>query len=210
MKIIHKMSTIKNTLQFAVPLLEIVSDTARIDTEILLAHALKCTRTHLHTYPEEPLPLAVLVHFHQLLARRQLGEPVAYILQTREFWSMSLCVTPDTLIPRPETELIVETALQLLPADVALTVADLGTGSGAIALALAHERPLWNIYATDISNAALNIAKNNLKQLGVRELTFLLGDWCTALPKIGFDAILSNPPYLAEDDPHLKQNDLRF
>ena len=143
-----------------------------------------------------------------LLNRRINGELMAYILGHKEFWGLDFVVTKDTLIPRPESELLVEMALAALPKSK-LTIADLGTGSGAIALALASERPDWDIVAVDQSAAALAVAKQNAQHLSLNQVCFTQGSWCEALGKVKYDAIISNPPYIADKDPHLSQGDLR-
>jgi release factor glutamine methyltransferase len=145
-----------------------------------------------------------------LLDRRKRGEPVAYITGTREFWSIVLNVTPATLIPRPETELLVEKALEHIPRDAAWAIADLGTGSGAIALAIAKERPACRIVATDISSKAIEVAKSNADKIGVTNVEFRAGDWFTPLANNAFDMIVSNPPYIRAGDPHLLRGDVRF
>lgn len=182
---------------------------ARLETELLLMHVLNTSRSTLIAYPERTLDTTQHHHFTALLARRMRGEPIAYLLNEKEFWSLPLHVTPDTLIPRPETELLVECMLQQLPHSTQ-HIADLGTGSGAIALALAHERPNWQIAATDRSPATLAIAQNNAQRLGITHITFHCGDWHTALPPHQYNAIASNPPYLRADDPHLQQGDVRY
>ncbi|GAP66110.1 (protein release factor)-glutamineN5-methyltransferase [Mizugakiibacter sediminis] len=149
--------------------------------------------------------------FAALLARRLAGEPVAYLVGRRGFWSLELEVTPATLIPRAETERLVELALARLPADAAARVADLGTGSGAIALAIARERPRARVVATDASAEALAVARRNAARLGLGNVVFAQGDWCAALGEArDFDLIVSNPPYIAAGDPHLGEGDLRF
>ena len=145
-----------------------------------------------------------------LLDRRKRGEPVAYIIGTREFWSMALKVTPATLIPRPETELLVEKALEHIPHDAAWTIADLGTGSGAIALALAKERPHSRFIAIDIAPAALEVAKSNARKFGLTNIEFRADDWFAPLAGEALNMIVSNPPYIRAGDPHLKQGDVRF
>lgn len=186
-----------------------VSATPRLDAEVLLTHALDETRSYLYTWPDKRLTSRQLLKFETLLKRRLRGEPVAYITGQREFWSLELHVTPATLIPRPETERLVELALQRIPVDTSVRVADLGTGSGAIALALARERPLANVIATDNNLAALAVAAGNAKRLGVT-VEFRQGDWCAALDAEQFFLIASNPPYVAATDPHLRRRDLRF
>ncbi len=176
---------------------------AALDAQLLLAHALERSRSWLLAHTEEPLGTAVSTVFAALLARRVAGEPLAYITGMREFWSLSLRVSPAVLVPRPETELLVERALALLPA-AAARVADLGTGSGAIALALATERSQWQITATDQSLAALAVAAANAQALGLRNLRFLAGDWFAALAGERYALLVSNPPYVAESDPALR------
>lgn len=186
------------------------SDTPTLDAELLLIHILKVSRTYLIIHPEQQLSAEQRQQFVNFLRRRQQGEPVAYITGHQGFWSLDLQVSKDTLIPRPETELLIELALQQLPQNSAIKVADLGTGSGAIALALASERPAWQIYATDTSTAALKIAQQNALNLALSRIRFFQGDWFDALPSHDFTAIISNPPYLAENDPHLHASGLPF
>ena len=200
--------SIRQLLKQATSLL--ASDTARLDAEVLLAHALGKTRSHLHAWPEKHLSTGQQTRFQQLLQARIQGEPVAYLTGQREFWSLMLAVTPATLIPRPETETLVALALQVIPADKATLIADLGTGSGAIALAIAHERPLSLVLATDISAAAIKTATVNAQQLGITNIEFHSGDWCEPLSQRQCDVIVSNPPYIKETDPHLQSGDVRF
>ncbi len=183
---------------------------ARLDAEVLLAHALDAPRTRLHGWPEAPVPAARAAHFRTLVARRAHGEPVAHLTGCREFWSLPLEVTPDTLIPRPETELLVEVALTLVDGDGAITAADLGTGSGAVAAALSSERPAWRLVATDVCPRALAVAARNVQRLGLANVTLRSGDWLDALGGERFALIVANPPYIACDDPHLERGDLRF
>jgi release factor glutamine methyltransferase len=180
------------------------------EAEILLAHVLGKSRTYLHTWPERVLTSDEQTGFEALLERRARGEPVAYLVGTRGFWSLDLAVTVDTLIPRPETELLVEQALARIPPDADWAIADLGTGSGAIALALAHERPHCRVVATDRSAAALAVARGNAERLGIANVCFREGAWYAPLAGERFHVIVSNPPYIAEDDPHLDQGDLRY
>jgi len=186
------------------------SDSARLDAEILLACVLGKPRSHLHAWPERELPPVTRTQFAALLARRVAGEPIAHLTGMREFWSLPLAVTPDTLIPRPETETLVALALEKIPAGSTARIADLGTGSGAIALAIAYERPGCEVTATDLSTAAITVARRNARQLGINNVTFLVGNWCEPLPATPFDLIVSNPPYIAQGDPHLVQGDVRF
>lgn len=183
---------------------------ARLDAEVLLAHALDKPRSHLRAWPERVLTAEQAARYEELVTRRAGGEPVAHILGRREFWSLDLDVTPATLIPRPETELLVELALARIPADAALAVADLGTGTGAIALAVARERPRCRVTATDRSAAALEVARRNAARLGIGGIDFRHGAWYAPLAGRRFDLILSNPPYVRTDDPHLAQGDVRF
>ncbi len=183
---------------------------ARLDAELLLAHALRTSRAHLYTWPELEVDATQRAAFDQLVAARERGEPVAYLTGHREFWSLDLAVTPDVLIPRHETELLVELALARISPDRAVRVADLGTGSGAIALAIARERPRVRMVATDASAAALEVARRNATRLDLGNVTFASGDWCAALGADRFEVIVSNPPYVAADDAHLGEGDLRF
>jgi len=183
---------------------------ARHEAELLLLHALQRPRSWLFAHATDPVDLADRDSFHALLARRAAGEPVAYITGQWGFWTLQLEVSPATLIPRPETELLVEQALARLPADRRCTIADLGTGSGAIALALASERPLAQVLATDFSGEALAVAKRNAARNAVSNVAFAQGSWHAPLQGQRFDLIASNPPYIASDDPHLARGDLRF
>jgi len=175
---------------------------AILDSELLLAHTLGGGRAGLLAHPERAVGAAAAERFLGLLRRRADGEPLAYLTGQREFWSLELAVSAAVLVPRPETELLVERALALL-ARPAGHVADLGTGSGAIALALASERPQWRILATDVSAAALQIARQNAAALGVGAVEFRQGDWYAALGDERFDLLISNPPYVAAADPAL-------
>ncbi len=203
-------TSLRTLLDEATRYLAAVSDTPRLDAEVLLAAALQRPRSYLFTWPERVPEPVQAARFAAWLERRRQGEPIAYLLGQREFWSLELRVTPDTLIPRPETELLVELALDRLPADQALTVADLGTGSGAIALALASERPQVRLIATDRSAAALAVARDNARRLGMAQIEFRQGDWCAALAGERCALIAANPPYLADADPHAQRGDLRF
>jgi release factor glutamine methyltransferase len=178
------------------------SDSPRLDAELLLAHALGVPRSRLRAAPESRPDDAAAARFAALLARRVAGEPLAYLLGRREFWSLELEVGPAVLVPRPETETLVGAALQRIPADATVRVLDLGTGSGAIALALKHERPRAQVTAVERSPAALAVAQRNAQRLGL-DLELVAGDWFASLGGRRFDAIVSNPPYVASADPHL-------
>jgi len=181
---------------------------ASLDAQLLLAAALSLPRSALLARDADRLHPGHAAALEELLARRARGEPIAYITGRKEFWSLSLRVTPDVLVPRPETELLVERALELLPAHAA-RVADLGTGSGAIALALASERPRWRITATDRSAAALAVAEGNARALGLANVRFVAGDWFEPLLREQFDLIASNPPYIGAGDRALASPTLR-
>ncbi len=180
-----------------------------LEAEILLAHSLDSSRSFLYANPELVLPDGRLKVFGKLLENRLNGTPIAYLTRVREFWSLPLEVTPDTLIPRPETELLVEAALSLIPAGTSSRVVDLGTGSGAVALAIASERHDIEITAVDISEAALSIARNNAARLDINNIDFIVSDWFGSLSG-QFDVVVSNPPYIASGDEHLHRGDLRF
>jgi release factor glutamine methyltransferase len=184
-------------------------DEARTECELLLAHALGRTRAWLFAWPEYAASDAQRDAFERLVDARCAGAPVAYLLGRRGFWSFDLAVSPAVLIPRPETELLVELALERVPTGEACALADLGTGSGAIALALAHERPQARVVATDASAAALAVAHANAQRLGIGNVRFVHGDWYAPLGAARFALIASNPPYIAADDPHLARGDLR-
>ena len=185
------------------------SPTPRLDAELLLAHALGKSRSYLHTWPERELPAELIASFEACVARRRSGEPVAYILGRQGFWSLELDVANHTLIPRPDTELLVETALALLPT-TPLAVLDLGTGSGAIALALACERPVWQVVGVDRVPEAVALASGNRERLQLNNAVFAESHWFAALAGQRFALIVSNPPYIAAADPHLSQGDVRF
>jgi len=182
----------------------------RLDAELLLLHVVKKPRSWLFTHADDVPDMDVQTDYARLLDRRANGEPVAYITGHGGFWSLDLEVTPATLIPRPETELLVELALQRLPDDNACSVADLGTGSGAIALAIARERPHAQVVATDASADALAVARRNALRHAIGNIAFVHGDWLAPLAGRQFELIVSNPPYIETADPHLGQGDLRF
>jgi len=202
--------TIETLLEFATKTLS-----NRFESEILLAFVLKEDRTHLYTWPKKEVSPEQEAQFNSMIARRVKGEPIAYLVGEKEFWSLPLTVSPAVLIPRPETEILIEAVLKKFPKTPSIRVLDLGTGSGAIALALAAERPQWEIIATDISQEALDLAKHNAKRLNIQNVKFYWGDWFEAIrffdkPNNSFDLIVSNPPYIAEQDPHLKVGGLEY
>ena len=200
------MATIQSLLDSAeLP----ASPTARLDAELLLAAVLGKPRSYLRTWPEHEPSAEQLAAFAALLERRRAGEPVAYILGHQGFWSLDLEVAPHTLIPRPDTELLVETALQLAPA-TPHRVLDLGTGSGAIALALASERGGWQVIGVDRIAEAVALAERNRLRLKLNNAEFRQSSWFDGLAGEHFDLILSNPPYIAADDRHLGEGDVRF
>jgi len=185
------------------------SPSARREAEILLGHALEVKRSFLYANPEVDVPHRRRVEFQRLVRQRKMGMPIAYLTGIRSFWSLDLRVTPSVLIPRPESELLVEMALEILPAGSKRRIADLGTGSGAIALALASERPQCEIHATDCSMEALRVAENNRRLNRLDRVQLHLGSWTEPLSG-PFDMVVSNPPYVAHSDPHLERGDVRF
>jgi release factor glutamine methyltransferase len=204
------MSDIKHALKQAITFLNNTSPSAQLDAEILLAYVLNASRTFLYTHPEHPLDHTQHEAFQQLITKRCEGLPIAYLTNSREFWSLPLRVCKDTLIPRPETELLVELTLALLKDTSPASVIDLGTGSGAIALALASERPDWQIIACDANQAAVDTAYYNATNLGLTNVHICHSDWFASISQQQFSAVVSNPPYIAKDDPHLTEGDVRF
>jgi release factor glutamine methyltransferase len=205
---ILKEMTVRGLLAGAA--VELGGDEPAREAELLLGHALGRDRAWLYAHADDAPDADGALRFHALLVRRAGGEPIAYIVGRREFWSLDLSVNSDVLIPRPETELLVELALQRIPQNVQVNIADLGTGSGAIALAIARERPQARVLATDASRSALAIARENAERLGIGNVEFGQGDWCAALGERRFELIASNPPYIAQADAHLQRGDLRF
>ncbi|MGH8403315.1 MAG: peptide chain release factor N(5)-glutamine methyltransferase, partial [Gammaproteobacteria bacterium] len=186
------------------------SPTPNLDAEILLAHVLEIPRSHLYARPEQRIAENKLRLFALMVVARRKGRPVAHLTGQRDFWSLTLKVTPDTLIPRPETELLVEEVLRIVPVGARRYLLDLGAGSGAIALALAKERPKCTIIATDISRSALRVARENALTLGINNVEFMQGEWFAPIANRRYAVIVSNPPYVPNDDPHLNAGDLRF
>ena len=204
------MTSITQLFQENTKQLESVSDSARLDIELLLCSALKKERTFLHAWPEHELTQEQLTIFQQQIEQRLQGKPIAHILGERGFWSLNLKVTTDTLIPRPDTERLVELAIECIPEKSDWKILDLGTGTGAIALSLAKERPACSVTATDQSKAALDVAKQNAINNEISNITFIQSDWFSKLSNQQFNMVVSNPPYIKENDPHLKQGDVRF
>lgn len=180
------------------------------EAEWLLAHVLKRSRSWLYVHDHEWVDADTHAHYADLLRRRVQGEPIAYLTGQRGFWALDLDVTADTLIPRVETELLVEAALERIPEDAAWRLADLGTGSGAVALAIAHERGQCSVLAVDVSAAALAVAQRNADRNDIRNVRFTQGDWYAPLQGERMHVLVSNPPYIADTDPHLQRGDLRF
>lgn len=186
------------------------SPTAQLDAELLLCFVLNKPRSYLYTWPDQVVSDSQVAAYQELLQRRKNGEPVAYLLGRQGFWTLDLQVAEHTLIPRADTEILVETALQLAAASTAWQVLDLGTGSGALALALASERAHWQVTGVDRIESAVALAQANQQHNGLSNVNFLHSDWFSALAGQRYNLILSNPPYIAEHDPHLQQGDVRF
>ncbi len=185
-------------------------DTATVDAEVLLCHVMNKSRSFIYSWPEHTLTEKQQDDYQQLIEQRFSGQPVAYLIGTRDFWSLKLNVCTDVLIPRPDTERLVELALEKIPVHAKWKIADLGTGSGAIAFAIASERPNCHLYAVDRSARALEVARSNARQLEITNIDFIEGHWFEPLTKKEFDIIVSNPPYIPEQDIHLTQGDVRF
>jgi release factor glutamine methyltransferase len=200
--------SIQDALDNARELLAAHNNSPALEASVLLAHALGISRTQLRTRPEQTLQTDQQQAFFDLVARRKAGEPVAYLIGHREFWSLDLIVNEHTLIPRPETELLVELALARIPVEDSFHVLDLGTGSGAIALAVASERPRCRVTASDLSPQALAVARANAERFNIANVSFREGSWFSPFSTERFDIIVANPPYVAEHDPHLDEGDL--
>lgn len=203
------MLSVAQALQAAVRQLGDVSDSARLDAEVLLAETLGKDRTWLFTWPDQTLSASQQSHFDDLLTRRGNGEPVAYLVGYREFFGHRFLVSPVTLIPRPDTELLVETALAELDTQAPLTVADLGTGTGAIAISLALACPSWRLVGVDLTRDIVDLAERNCAALGATNVELRQGSWLAPVPE-RLDAVVANPPYIRDCDPHLQQGDVRF
>lgn len=204
------MRTVNEALRRAVELSP-VSDSPRLDVELLLSWVLGKERVWLYTWPETELSDAQQAEFDRALTRRRKGEPIAHIMGEREFWSLPLYVDASTLIPRPDSERLVELALALTERAPSGRALDLGTGTGALALAFASERPAWAVTALDASTAAIDLARRNARRLGLERVRCLHSDWYSALPMDErFELVMSNPPYIADCDPHLNRGDVRF
>lgn len=198
------MATIADTVKHAAQMLDPHSESPRLDAEVLLAKILGLSRSALIARGTEPVDSNDERAYAELVGRRAGGVPIAYLTGKREFWSLPFEVSPAVLVPRPETELLVEHALALLPRDEVCSVLDLGSGSGAIALSLAHERPRWLVTGVDASPAALEIAARNAQNLKLPHVQWRLSSWFDALPGERFDLIVANPPYIAAADPALR------
>ena len=204
------MPSIKSLLDEATKILAINSDSATLDAEILLCQTLKKERSYLRTWPDFELQPKQTTQFWSLINDRQKGTPIAYITGNREFWSRNFHVSPDVLIPRPDTELIIELSLKLIPHNKPIKILDLGTGSGNIAITLAAERPNADVSATDFCLAALGIAQLNANKHNINNIKFSQSNWLSNVSSTKFNIIVSNPPYIAEDDVHLTEGDIRF
>jgi release factor glutamine methyltransferase len=201
---------IQQALQQASKQLAETSPSAMLDAQALLTHVLRCNTAHLAAWPEKVLSDAQLADFQKLVEKRRKGVPVAHLTGSREFWSLDFSVDNSTLIPRPESETLVEYLLDNFGNRENLKLLDMGTGTGAIAISIATEKPGWAIVASDISEQALELARQNCRQHDTNNVTLIHSDWFQNIDAENFDIIISNPPYIASDDPHLSQGDVRF
>lgn len=204
------MQCIQSALNEAASILAATSDSAALDAEVLLCLTLDKERPYLRAWPDKELEPERTARFWALIKERQKGTPIAYLTGSKEFWSREFLVTPDVLIPRPDTELLIELSLKLMPAGKPLKIIDLGTGSGIIAITLAAERPHAQVSATDLCSAALRIARLNANKHNTNNIQFYQSNWLANVPNAKFNLIVSNPPYIAQNDSHLTQGDLRF
>ena len=203
--ILNRKCSVAQAIDYGKVQLQSVSSSARLDSELLLGYVLQESRTWLITHSQQWLTKKAYQVFLQVLARRAQGEPMAYILGCQEFWSIPICCNPTTLIPRSESELLVETVVSLpVSTEKTIKVLDLGTGTGALALAIAKEKPDWQITGVDLIPEAIELARLNQTRLNIGNVNFLCSNWFSALPKQTYDCILANPPYIAENDPHLE------
>lgn len=204
------MPTIKTLLTQAASTLASHTDSPLLDAEVLLGFVLDKPRTYLRAWRDNTLTVQQIICFEALINQRQQGTPIAYLTGKREFWSRDFMVTSDVLIPRPDTELLIELSLGLITKDKAVKLIDLGTGSGIIAVTLAAERPNAYVTAVDASLAALKVAQHNAQHHQLTNIEFYQSNWFSNVPKSLFDLVISNPPYIDPDDEHLQQGDVRF
>lgn len=201
---------IQQALQQASQALSETSPSAKLDAQVLLTHVLQCNTAHLAAWPEKNLSEEQAAQYLQLTQQRKDGQPVAHLTGTREFWSLAFTVNDSTLIPRPETETLIEFILENFSNKKNLKLLDMGTGTGAIAISIASEKPGWKIFASEVSEQALVLARQNSEQHQTSNITFIHSNWFDNITDHDFDIIVSNPPYIAGDDPHLLQGDVRF
>jgi len=204
-------NTLGTIHQAAIEQLKPCSDSARLDADIILAFALDIPRTRFITQADTPISDSQFDTIQDLISKRQSGLPVSYVIGTQGFWDLELIVNEHTLIPRPETEQLVEFALAIFPKDKQISVIDLGTGTGAIAIAIAKSRPNWHVVACEKSKEALKVARENSEHYQLKNIELIESDWFSAVDSdLSFDLIISNPPYISEQDPHLTQGDVKF
>jgi len=201
---------IQQALQQASLNLSEISTTATLDAQVLLSYVLQCNTAHLAAWPEKELSKDQAIQYLKLTQQRSQGTPVAHLTQQREFWSLNFSVNDSTLIPRPETETLVEYILSNFGDNKNVTLLDMGTGTGAIAISIASEKPSWKVIASELSSDALALAKHNSDSHQTNNVNLIQSDWFSNITRHDFDIIVSNPPYVADDDPHLSQGDVRF